>query len=405
MKRTNLISVESADQIIRKHTVIDKTVERPLKKAYGRVLRENIEADRDLPPFNKSVVDGVAIKLDSYRKGNRSFPIQGTQSAGKQPLRLIHHNSCIEIMTGAVLPRGCDCVIPVEQTKVDGKKIIIADRLQLTKMQYIRKQGEDHKKGEILLKAGCVLLPPQISVAVSVGKTKIKVNYNPTVAIISTGDEIVGLRKRAGRFQVRNSNAYGVQAALFHNGFHRAGIFIVKDYRNLLYKMLSGALKLFDIVILSGGVSMGKFDLVPHVLEELGVKVLFHKVNQKPGKPLLFGKDNKGKIVFGLPGNPVSTQVCTYRYVLPFLKRVVGMPSGAETVCLAQKIKVTNNMTTFLPVKISRTKSGRSVAQLLNYGGSGDFSALGPSDGFVELRAGRGFLKKGVKVPLYRWNY
>ncbi len=398
-----MISVTEADKLIADQIKIFSSQTLNLKDSYGAALRESVKADRDLPAASKSLVDGIAISIEYYQKGGRRFPVQGIQPAGVKPPRLSNVQHCFEIMTGAIVPAGCDCVIPVEQVKIENNEAVLPDDLQLKPMQFIRVQAADHRKGDILLKEGSKLGPAQISIAASVGKAKIKVSVLPKIAIISTGDELVDINKPVKSFQVRTSNSYGIQSALAHQGFRDTQIFHIRDDKKILEKKLGGILQKIDVIILSGGVSMGKFDFVPQVLKELGIKVLFHKIRQRPGKPFWFGQSKKGKTVFALPGNPVSTLVCLYRYVLPFLKKSMGLKDiGTEMIALAKGFENKTDLTLFLPVKIDYF-AGRLTAHMLEYGGSGDFAGLAPSDGFVELEDALGVFPLGTVVPFYRW--
>ncbi len=400
-----MITVKQAEKIIFQAFRSFDAVDTPLEGALGAVLREDIKADRDLPAFHKSVVDGIAIKLFSYQKGNRHFSIRGTQAAGTAPLKLSNFKSCIEIMTGAVLPVGCDCVIPIEQLKVDRKQAVVDNHLDLRPWQYVRPRASDQKEGETLLTKGSVLSPQRVAVAASVGKATLKASTRPKIAVLSTGNELVDInRKKISPYQVRASNSWAIRAALEGCGFKGVGMFLARDNVKLLLRIFERILKNFDVIIISGGSSMGKYDFVPGVLKDLGVRELFHKVSQKPGKPLWFGKNSKGKVVFALPGNPVSTLVCLYRYVLPALKKAGGLPRVNESAILTKVLTLQSRLINFVPVKISQTLRGDWTAKILRISGSGDFAALGPSDGFVELDGRKRVFKKGSRVPLYRWS-
>jgi molybdopterin molybdotransferase len=249
--------------------------------------------------------------------------------------------------------------------------------------QNIRFKGTDAKKGQLLIKSGCVLSTPHIGILASVGKSNVKVSVQPRVAIISTGDELVDVAKKPQDYQTRLSNNYALRALLESTQLAKPEIFHYPDNKKALLNSVAKNLKEFDMLILSGGVSMGEFDYVPEILTKLKVKRAFHKVAQKPGKPLWFGKTNSGKVVFALPGNPVSTQICAYRYVVPFLKKASGQKVVQKYVVVVPLPKVDSDLTTFLPVTFSE-KNGVGYAQIVPSGGSGDFSALAQADGFIE---------------------
>lgn len=399
-----MITVNQAQKIITQHTKLFPALECRLKEAYEGVLREDVFADRDQPAFDKVLMDGIAIDFSRWKKGLRKFKIQGVQAAGTKALKLKNGNYCIEVMTGAVLPVGTNCVVPVEQIRVQVKEAKIQDSIELKFMQNILRKGSDYKKGERLLKSGTTLTPPAVAVAAAVGKKTLKVYSTPKIAVISTGDELVDLGKPVKLFQIRTSNAYAVHAALEKNGFHKTQMFHLKDNRQEMLKVLSQIIKTFDVLILSGGVSMGKFDYVPDVLAKLDVKVLFHKVRQKPGKPFWFGVKKNGPAVFALPGNPASTLICFYRYVLPQLKYSSGFAKiPHEFVVLGENVRVSASLTHFLPVTINFYKDGQFKAQPVSSSGSGDYLALAKSDGFVELKEGQGHFEAKTSALFYRW--
>ncbi len=400
-----MISVSEADRIIRQNIELFPVIQCDLDEAYGRILREDIYSDRDQPPFHKALLDGIAIHYASWQKGIRKFPIERIQAAGQNPLKLQNKNACIEIMTGAALPFDCDCLIPVEYITTSNNIAIVKKQINLQRMLNIRPQGSDYRKGEKLLAKKCVLLPPQIGVCASVGKNKIKVTKTLKIAIISTGDELVKVNVPIKPYQTRISNSYALQAAFQKTGHLDTVMFHLKDDKKQLFIQIRSVLNKFDVLVLSGGVSMGKFDYVPSVLKELGVRVLFHKVAQRPGKPFWFGKSKNKKLVFALPGNPVSTQVCTYRYVLPNLRRALGIKNNRqEYSLLVNDFNKPTELAYFLPVTINNTQSGKIEAQPVSISGSGDFVALAKADGFVELSDQKKNFKKGTAVPLFRWK-
>jgi len=404
IEELKVISVSEAERIISENIKVFPTVQRPLEDGCGAILREDIFADRDQPAFPKVLMDGIAVSYASWKKGIRRFKIEAIQPAGGKPTALKKKDHCMEVMTGAILPKGADCVIPIEEVTVHQKDAVVRDGLKPSRMQNILPQASDYRKGDLLLEAGRSLLPPQIALLAAVGKAQVKVSLNPKAAIVSTGDELVEVAARPRVYQTRISNVYALQAALAQNGFENSARFHLFDDRRQLRKRLSRFLKTFDILILSGGVSMGKFDFVPGVLKEIGVQVLFHKVQQKPGKPFWFGVDPHKKPVFALPGNPASTQVCFYRYVLPYLKKALGMrPDSQELVCLVQEVSVSRDLTHFLPVTLKDSFDGKRRVRLVAASGSGDYRALAQSNGFIELKSVEGYFPAETVVPFYRW--
>ena len=400
-----MITINEADKLIAQNIKDFPIVEKPLEECYGAVLREDIRADRDFPAFDKVLMDGIAIAISSYQKGTRNFKIEETQAAGKEALSLKTADGCIEIMTGAVIPQGCNAVIPLEQIKITDSHAVVEDSLSLQLMQNVNPKGAHYRQGDQLLSRGSVLLPPQIAVCACVGKAALKVSPKLKAAIISTGDEIVDIDRKVKPFQVRKSNAYAVHAALEMTHLFAAAMFHIKDDKKNLLQDIGSILKKFDVLVLSGGVSMGKFDFIPEVLRELGVEVIFHKVKQKPGKPFWFGRDKSGKAVFALPGNPVSTQIGVYRYVIPHLKRALGIyPNSKKYGVLTEDFEPKTSLAYFLPVTIAPSEDGRLLASPLKLAGSDDLGTLAKSDGFVEIPAETKFVEKGLPLALYRWN-
>jgi len=234
---------------------------------------------------------------------------------------------------------------------------------------------------------------------------RIRVSSQPMLAVISTGNELIEPGEPVLAHQVRRSNAYAIVSALREHGFDRVADDHIQDDRDELRERLRFHLETHDVLVLSGGVSMGRFDLVPAVLEELGVHAIFHKVAQRPGKPLWFGVGPSGTAVFGLPGNPVSTLVCLTRYVLPSLNASLGQqPLPPERVALAEAVTVNPPLTFFLPVRLEQDDWGRSWAMPAPTNGSGDFTALAGTAGFVELPPGPNTYPKGFVTRLYRWS-
>ena len=401
-----LISVTKAENIVlraaRQVGAGFKPVSTDLSKAYGSVLAENIFADRDQPSTDRSSMDGIAISYSAWQKGIRTFRVSGMQRAGISQKTLRQKSHCWEVMTGAVIPKGADCIVPIEAVDLMKGKAFIKAGAKISRFQFIRKQGSEYRKGTLLLKKHTELKAAQIAVAGSVGKNKIKI-FSPHIAVIGTGDELVEINKSVKPYQSRRSNAYALAALLKLNGFSRVGRFHFNDnareLRNGLKKILNG----HDVVILSGGVSMGKFDFIPQVLKKLGVKVLFYKVSQKPGKPFWFGLTKKHQPVFALPGNPVSTQVCAYRYALPYLKKASGLKSDSQFAILGRDIPAHSSFTLFVPVNLKQNFATQILAVPVSFAGSGDYAALTKADGFIELPARSRKFQKGEMARLFQW--
>jgi molybdopterin molybdotransferase len=376
----------------------------PLAQCAGAVLRENVYAERDQPPFDRVAMDGIAVDSTVLHQGVRRLRIQATQAAGDPPLQLTTPRSCIEVMTGAVVPTGCDSVIPVEQITVRSSEAELAADLTVEPWQNVHRRGTDTRQGTLLLSTGTRLQAPEIAIAASAGMARIRVSSQPMLAVISTGSELIEPGEPILPHQVRRSNVYAVVAALRRHGFQRVADDHLHDDAAEIKRRLKFHLETHDVLVLSGGVSMGKLDFVPKVLDELGVHRVFHKVSQRPGRPMWFGVASSGATVFALPGNPVSTFVCLARYVLPALYAAMGQsPPVPEKMALGAPVTVSFSLTSFMPVRVEVDDWGRAWAIPRPTNGSGDFTSLAGTDGFVELPPGPNTFPKGFVTCLHRW--
>ncbi len=393
-----IMTPSKAQALIQQNVQPARIVSVPLAQSQQKILAEPIIADRDQPATDRSAMDGIAISFTAWAKGQRTFSIAGIQQAGIAQKTLKRSDYCFEIMTGAVIPKHCDCVVPIEQIVIHKGQAIIDSVGKLSPWQFIRRQGSEYKKGTQLISPNTKIKSTHIAVAAAVGKLTVKV-FSPKIAIIGTGDELVPIAQTPKSHQVRQSNVATLSAICASHGFDNVTLFHLKDNVIDLKKNLRSIISTFDVIVLSGGVSMGKFDFIPEVLNDLGVKTVFHKVNQKPGHPLLFARTQKGKTIFGLPGNPVSTMVCALRYVIPFLYQTSGVVITPQLVKLSIAVKQHPTLTVFLPVTIKTNH----IATPIRFAGSGDYGALTQSDGFVEIPHGQKSLKQGTGVNFYSW--
>jgi molybdopterin molybdotransferase len=394
-----------AEELIGQHLQCLPIESLPLAQCAGAVLRENIYAERDSPPFDRVSMDGIAFDSGAVIAGTRRLQIQATQAAGDPPLVLGSRAACIEVMTGAVLPSGCDCVVPVEDIVIRDGHAELDESVSIEAGQNVHRRGTDSRQGALLVNAGVRLRAPEIAIAAAAGMPRIRVSSQPMLAVISTGNELIEPGEPLLPHQVRRSNAYGVVAALRAHGFQRVADDHIVDDLTELKRRLKFHLETHDVLVLSGGVSMGKFDLVPKALDELGVRPIFHKVAQRPGKPLWFGVASSGAAVFALPGNPVSTLVCLRRYVVPALFASLGQTPAEvpEKIALSAPVTVNVPLTFFMPVRVELDDWGRPWAVPQRTHNSGDFTALAGTDGFVELPAGPNTYAKGFITRLHRW--
>ncbi|MFA5087537.1 MAG: molybdopterin molybdotransferase MoeA [Candidatus Omnitrophota bacterium] len=399
-----MISVQEAEIAIAKSMPEPAAVECPLSSAHGAVLREDILADRDQPPFDRVMMDGVAIRFASWEKGRRQFTVAHVQKPGEAPVDLGPVTGCVEVMTGAVLPQGCDCVVKVEDLMSDGRTITLADNLSLAVRQNIHSRGCDKRRGELLLAKGTPLGPAQIAIAASVGKSRVWVSARPKIAVLATGDELVDAGYPAGPQQLRPSNSYAVAAALKLRGWTDVDGRCVRDDRGEIRCGIEELLRISDVLMITGGISMGKCDYVPEMIRDAGSEIIFQTVRQRPGKPFLFAMSKDNKAIFALPGNPVSAQVCLYRYALPALQAAMGAPAPVpEYAALAADFDTKTDFSFFLPVKIHSGSGGRIIAQANPFSCSGDLMSLAGADGFVELAADRRFFPAGYPAPFFRF--
>lgn len=376
----------------------------PLPACAGRVLRQEIHAERDAPPFDRVAMDGIAIAIAELQGGRREFRVATMQAAGQAPVSLESPADCIEVMTGASLPAGCDTVVPVERISVAAGVATIEAAYAPDRWMHVHRRAADARTGDRLLSAGTPLGGPELAIAASAGQSMLKVTRLPRIAVISTGDELVEPGMPVLDHQVRRSNSYGLAASLTLAGFPPATDLHLPDQRPLLVKRLAAEIDRHDVLVLSGGVSAGRYDHVPAVLAEIGVHRVFNQVAQRPGRPLWFGVHDRGVMVFALPGNPVSVLVCLARYVIPALLAAAGArATPRRNASLARAFEFRAPLTCFLPVSLEYDPGGRTLAVPRPTGGSGDFISLAGTDGFVELPQGPASHPTGLVTPFYRW--
>lgn len=388
-----MTTVKQAEEIILAQAKDYGTEQVPFEQALGRVLAEDLKADRDLPPCNRVTMDGIAISYAAFESGVRAFKTVGTMPAGAQPIDIAHPDECIEIMTGAALPDSTNTVVRYEDVEIrNGIATLLTDNIK--KGQNLHHKGKDKKQGETVAIANVRITPAHISMAASVGKSMLMVKKLPKVVVISTGDELIDVGGTPTPYQVRRSNSYAVKAVLRQYNIN-ADTLHIPDEPHITRTQIENCLAQYDVIILSGGISMGKFDYVPQVLEELHVKQLFHKVEQRPGKPFWFGAHSNGVLVFAFPGNPVSTFMCLHRYFLPWLERSLGITSKPVFAELNEDVTFTAPLQYFAQVKLKICKHGHVHATPMEGHGSGDFANLLDTDAFMELPLEQSIFKKG----------
>lgn len=398
----NLLSVAEAEQRIHAHMPSFGTERVALDAATGRVLRQTVQAEHDQPPFDRVMMDGIAIAagtgtLCSFRRG-------GLALAGMAEQVLDDPAACIEVTTGAMLPRGCDSVVPIEQTWRDGERFVLSGGYEPTPGQFIHPRGADCREGELLLRSGTRIRSPEVAVLAANGVAQVEVAKRPSVTIVATGDELREVDQALAPGQIRRSNDRALAAALATRGFDDVERTWLPDDLNIATQVLAGLLATRQVLVLSGGVSVGQRDFVPAALHALGVQEVLHGIAQRPGKPMWFGIGPQGQVIFALPGNPVSAQVCAVRYLLPALEHAIGLIAAAPIkVLLADAAATHPSLTCFIPVDVHHDDHGRAMARPQPSPTSGDFSSLPQTHGVVELPPAAGAAPVGTIAVLHRW--
>jgi molybdopterin molybdotransferase len=392
------IAPHQADGLIARYPTrygIDKVT---LAEASGRVLAEDLFADRDWPPYDRVAMDGIAVAASAWESGLRRFRISGSQYAGAPRQTLGDAEGCLMAMTGAILPAGCDRVIRIEDVSLGEKEsagyAAVKASAEASAFKNIHRRGSDRKAGDQVLTKGQILRAPEAGIIASLGLSEVAVYRRPRVALVTTGDELVPVGATPLEHQVRQSNGPALQAALRLEGIDVAWTHVSDDAATL-QRGLVAALEACDILLVTGGVSMGERDLVPAALSAIGVSEVFHKLKQKPGKPIWFGvaagheAENTSRLVFALPGNPVSVLVCFRRYVLPALRRSMGHAQVTHPKATLGRPwkRGPKGFTVFAPCKVSFDQDGRLLAHPVANQGSGDFAALQGTDGFIALES------------------
>ena len=396
-----MITVEEAKHIILENTQDFGIEEIPFLEAVGRVLKEDIVADRDFPPFNRVAMDGIAINHRFFEHGIRDFKIEGIQAAGSPQQTLDNAANCYEVMTGAVLPNNTDTVIRYEDVDINTLVATITID-EIKEGQNIHTQGSDKSEGTILIKKNTIISAAEIGVLATVGKVTVKVAKQPKVMIVSTGDELVDVNENPLEHQIRRSNVYTL-VSLLNDLKIPAKTAHIADEKQILKENIASFLQEYDVLLFSGAVSKGKFDFLPEVLDELGVKKLFHKVLQRPGKPFWFGTTDNCN-VFAFPGNPVSTFVNCMVYFYQWYKKSVGVSSEEKTAILVKDVTFKPNLSCFLQVKLT-SENGQVYATPIEGNGSGDLASLVDADGFIKLpRTEEIAFKKGSVFPILTYR-
>ena len=369
-----------------------------LDQARGRVLAEDVSADRDLPPFHRALRDGYALRTADLTVLPVVLQCVGEVPAGRSFDGEVKSGQCVSIMTGAPLPVGADAVVMVEHTRPLGEDIEI--QRSVRRWENIVLQGSEAAVGACVLPSGRRLQAAEIGLLATVGKTTVPVYRQPSVAILPTGDEVVAVEQRPQWFQIRNSNAATLAAQVTAAGGVPVRLGIAPDRKDVLCEMIEQGLE-SDLLLLSGGVSLGKFDLVEEALGELGGEFFFQGVAIRPGKPLVFGRV-RGLFFFGLPGNPVSTFVTFELFVRPALALLGGAgfePPVFLRARLAKPCRQKTGLTTFMPARVW-VQNRDPVVELVGWQGSGDLVGLAAANCFLVIHPDQTELTGGDWVDI-----
>jgi molybdopterin molybdotransferase len=385
-----MIPVEEAEKILNKITYRPETEEVVLMDSLGRVLGQNIVSVINMPPFDKSAMDGYAVVSNDDSK---RFEIVDVIAAGKVPQKAVEKGQCSKIMTGAMLPPGADRVIKKEVTEEkDGCMVLTGDDGNLN-ICYL---GEDVRPGDVVLKKGHLIRPPEVGVIASMGLSSFQVYKKPRVGIITTGSEIMSPGQRLRKGQIYNSNAYSISAQAIQTGAEVTFAGIVKDDKRCIKEKISDLLAECQMVLISGGVSVGDYDFVPGILKDSGVKLHFDNVAIQPGKPTVFGTRGS-TLVFGLPGNPVSTFTIFEVFVKPVLYKLMGYdytPLLLKGVLKKDFKRKRSGRTAYVPVRYDND----GIVEPMEYHGSAHLTALPLANALLKVPTGVNDVLKGSVV-------
>jgi molybdopterin molybdotransferase len=399
-----LLSVPDAQEIILSEVKPLPCAALPLSaELHGLVLAEDIVSDLDMPPYDKAMMDGYAVRAVDVQTAGAELTVIEEVSAGRTPRKTVAAGQATRIMTGAPMPPGADAVVMVERTEMIGD-----DRVRISATsaagQNVLPRATEMRQGDVVLRAGAALRPQEFGLLAACGRGTVRVHPRPRVAILPTGDEIVDVEHKPGPGQIRNSNGFMLLGQVVRAGATPQPLGIARDTAGSLKTLIERGLDA-DALILSGGVSAGKLDLVPGALGQAGVRPFFHKVAMKPGKPMLFGikrhQDRPPTFVFGLPGNPVSSLVCFELFVRPALQKMMRLPAGPKfiTATLAEDYRYRSDRPTYHPALVEFSERG-CTARAVPWFGSPDLRGLSASNAFVVLPSGDHHHRAGQQVTV-----
>ncbi|HEX8561221.1 MAG TPA: gephyrin-like molybdotransferase Glp [Pyrinomonadaceae bacterium] len=376
-----------------------------LDAALGRVLAEEVFADTDLPPFDRAQMDGYAVRSGDLRETPARLRVVGEAAAGSGWRGTLRPGEAVRIMTGAPMPEGADSVQQVEVTReTEDGRLVEIDRATAPGQFYVPRASEV-RAGQRVLEAGEEVSAARAAVLASFGYEFVPVRRRPRVAVLATGTELVKVGERPGEDQIRDSNSYSLAAYARLAGAEAERLPFASDDLESLGREIEAAAARSDLLALSGGVSMGRYDFTKAALRALGAEVFFERVALRPGKPTVFARLPGGALVFGLPGNPVSVSVTFNLFARTALRRMQGARDAApreETAVLSHPAKAAAGRDSYLPAALSTDAGGRLLAEPLKWGGSSDFVAFARAEALAVAPAGAGTLEAGSPVKVVR---
>ena len=400
-----MISVAEAIQIVRQQTPALPSEQVEIQHALGRVLAQNIVADSDLPPFDRSQMDGYAVRAEDVKYAPVRLRIVGESAAGRGWHNELEEGQAVRIMTGAPVPAGADSVQQVELTHElkDGTVVELLENVELGRS--IVKRGAEIKAGETVLSAGTTINAAMMAVLAAFGYAKVEVSRRPRVGVLATGTELVPIDHKPGQDQIRDSNNYSIGAYAELAGAVVERLPLTGDETSLLQTQIIDAAERCDMIVTSGGVSMGVYDVTKSALKELDAEIFFERVALRPGKPTVFARLPNGTLVFALPGNPVSVSVTFNLFARASLLAMQGATEPAlkqETATLARSAKGTMERESYLPAQLTTNDDGQLIAFPLKWGGSSDFVAFAVATALVIVPANVQSIEAGSLVSVVR---
>ena len=400
-----MISVAEAIQIVRQQTAPLATERVRIEQTLGRVLAADVIADSDLPPFDRSQMDGYAVRAEDVTAVPARLRIVGESAAGKGWHNQLEEGQAVRIMTGAPVPAGADSVQQVELTTElkDGTVVELIETVETGRS--IVKRGSEIKAGEVVLRSGTTINAAMMAVLAAFGYAQVEVFRKPRVGVLATGSELVAVDQKPGQDQIRDSNNYSISAYAELAGAVTERMPLTGDETSLLKNQITEAAKRCDLIVTSGGVSMGVYDLTKAALKELDAEIFFERVALRPGKPTVFARLPNGTLVFGLPGNPVSVSVTFNLFARAALLAMQGTAEPAlkrETAVLARSVKGTADRESYLPAQLTSNDDAELVAFPLKWGGSSDFVAFALTTALVIVPANAKAIEAGSLVSVLR---